>query len=87
VELKRRAKNAAAAHMNSKVQKGSCRTSPFCFSGDSCEIADLGKVSASARGARKLEPTKVQIVSDTDSVFAVVKNSLTPVKVQSANLP
>jgi predicted PurR-regulated permease PerM len=42
-------------------------------------IADLGKVSASAGGAQKLETTKVQIVSGPDSTLAVVKNSLTPV--------
>ena len=42
-------------------------------------IADLGKVSASAGGAQKLEPTKVEVVSATDSVFALVKDSLTPV--------
>ena len=42
-------------------------------------IADLGKVSASVEGVQKPEPTKVQIVSGTDSILTVVKNSLTPV--------
>src|ERR1700759_984101 len=42
-------------------------------------IADLGKVSESAGGAQKLQPTKVEVVSAEDSVFALVKNSLTPV--------
>jgi predicted PurR-regulated permease PerM len=40
-------------------------------------IADLGKVSASAGVAQKLEPTNVEVVSATDNVFALVKNSLT----------
>jgi predicted PurR-regulated permease PerM len=42
-------------------------------------IADLSKVSAAAGGAQKQEPANVQIVSSTDSVFAILKNSLTPV--------
>jgi hypothetical protein len=42
-------------------------------------IADLGKVSASVEGVQKPETTKVQIVSGTDSILAMVKNSLTPV--------
>jgi hypothetical protein len=36
-------------------------------------------LSASAGSAQKLEPTKVEVVSATDSVFALVKDSLTPV--------
>jgi AI-2E family transporter len=42
-------------------------------------ISDPGKVSSSAGSAQKLEPTKVEIVSATDSLFALVKNILTPV--------
>jgi predicted PurR-regulated permease PerM len=42
-------------------------------------IADLGKVSASVEGVQKSEPTKVQIVSGTDSLLTVVKNSLATV--------
>jgi predicted PurR-regulated permease PerM len=41
-------------------------------------ITDLGKVTASG-GFQQAEATKVQIVSGTDSVLAIVKNSLTPV--------
>ena len=42
-------------------------------------IADLGKVSASVEGVQKTEPTKVKIVSGTDNILTVVKNSLAPV--------
>src|ERR1700730_5075871 len=61
------------------IQKGPPGPLNLAFTNVGSMIADLGKVSTSAGGAQKLEPTKVQIVSATDSVFAVVKNSLTPV--------
>jgi predicted PurR-regulated permease PerM len=41
-------------------------------------ITDLGKVTASS-GVQQPEVTKVQIISGADNVFAILKNSLTPV--------
>src|SRR3984893_1707110 len=61
------------------IQKGPPGPLNLAFTNFGLMIADLGKVSASAGGAQKLEPTKVQIVSATDSIFSLVKNSLTPV--------
>jgi predicted PurR-regulated permease PerM len=61
------------------IQKGPPGPLNLAFTNVGSMIADLGKVSASAGGAQKLEPTKVQIVSATDSMFALVKDSLTPV--------
>jgi predicted PurR-regulated permease PerM len=61
------------------IQKGPPGPLNLAFTNVGSMIADLGKVSASAGGAQKLEPTKVEVVSATDSVFALVKNSLTPV--------
>ena len=61
------------------IQKGPPGPLNMAFTNVGSMIADLGKVSASAGGAQKLEPTKVEVVSATDSVFALVKNSLTPV--------
>jgi predicted PurR-regulated permease PerM len=61
------------------IQKGPPGPLNLAFTNVGSMISDLGKVSASAGGAQKLEPTKVQIVSATDSVFALVRNSLTPV--------
>src|ERR1700731_2817295 len=60
------------------IQKGPPGPLNLAFTNVGSMIADLGKVSTSAGGAQKLEPTKVQIVSATDSVFALVRNSLTP---------
>jgi predicted PurR-regulated permease PerM len=51
----------------------------LAFSNVGAVITDLGKVTASARGAEQPEATKVQIVSGADSVVAIVKKSLTPV--------
>jgi AI-2E family transporter len=51
----------------------------LAFSNVDAVIADLGKVSESAGVTEKQEPTKVQIVSGTDSILAIVKNSLAPV--------
>ena len=48
----------------------------LAFSNVDAVIADLGKVSASAGVTEKQAPTKVQIVSGTDSILVVVKNSL-----------
>jgi predicted PurR-regulated permease PerM len=61
------------------IQKGPPGPLNLAFTNVGSMIADLGKVSASAGGAQKLEPTNVQIVSATDSTFALVKDSLTPV--------
>ena len=61
------------------IQKGPPGPLNLAFTNIGSMIADLGKVSESAGGAQKLEPTKVEVVSATDSVFALVKNSLTPV--------
>jgi predicted PurR-regulated permease PerM len=61
------------------IQKGPPGPLNLAFTNVGSMIADLGKVSASAGGAQKLEPTKVEVVSATDGVFALVKNSLTPV--------
>ena len=61
------------------IQKGPPGPLNLAFTNVGSMIADLGKVSESARGAQKLAPTKVQIVSATDSMFALVKDSLTPV--------
>ena len=61
------------------IQKGPPGPLNLAFTNVGSMIADLGKVSESAGGAQKLEPTKVEVVSATDSVFALVKNSLTPV--------
>ena len=61
------------------IQKGPSGPLNLAFTNVGSMIADLGKVSASVEGAQKPEPTKVQIVSGTDSVLTLVKNSLTPV--------
>src|SRR3984957_19081940 len=61
------------------IQKGPPGPLNLAFTNIGSMIADLGKVSTSAGGAQKLEPTKVEVVSATDSVFSLVKNSLTPV--------
>jgi predicted PurR-regulated permease PerM len=61
------------------IQKGPPGPLNLAFTNVGSMISDLGKVSASAGGTQKLEPTKVQIVSATDSVFSLVRNSLTPV--------
>jgi hypothetical protein len=61
------------------IQKGPPGPLNLAFANVGSMIADLGKVSTSAGGAQKLEPTKVEVVSATDSVFALVKISLTPV--------
>jgi predicted PurR-regulated permease PerM len=61
------------------IQKGPSGPLKLAFTNVGSMIADLGKVSTSAGGAQKLEPAKVEVVSATDSVFALVKNSLTPV--------
>ncbi len=61
------------------IQKGPPGPLNLAFTNVGSMIADLGKVSESAGGAQKLEPTKVEVVSATDSVFALVRNSLTPV--------
>ena len=61
------------------IQKGPPGPLNLAFTNVGSMIADLGKVSASAGSAQKLEPTKVEVVSATDSVFALVKDSLTPV--------
>jgi predicted PurR-regulated permease PerM len=61
------------------IQKGPPGPLNLAFTNVGSMITDLGKVSASAGGAQKMEPTKVEVVSATDSVFALVKDSLTPV--------
>jgi predicted PurR-regulated permease PerM len=61
------------------IQKGPPGPLNLAFTNVGSMIADLGKVSASAGGAQKLEPTKVEVVSATGSVFSLVRNSLTPV--------
>ena len=55
------------------IQKGPPGPLNLAFTNVGSMIADLGKVSASAGSAEKLEPTKVEVVSATDSVFALVK--------------
>jgi predicted PurR-regulated permease PerM len=42
-------------------------------------IQDLSKVTAPAGTAQQAEPTKVQIVGGAESVFALVRNSMTPI--------
>ena len=42
-------------------------------------IEDLSKVTAPAGTAQQPEPTKVQIVGGAESVFALVRNSMTPI--------
>ena len=61
------------------IQKGPSGPLNLAFTNVDSMIADLSKVSASAGGVQKLQPTKVEVVSAADSVFALVKNSLTPV--------
>jgi len=61
------------------IQKGPPGPLNTAFSNVGAVIADLGKVTESARVAQQPEATKVQIVSGADSVVAIVKNSLTPV--------
>src|SRR6202021_395150 len=61
------------------VQKGPPGPLNLAFSNIGALVDDLSKVTASAESDQKLEATKVQIVSGTDSVIAIVKNSLTPV--------
>ena len=60
------------------IQKGPSGPLNLAFVNVDSMIADLSKVSASAGGAQKLQPTKVEVVSAADSVFALVRNSLTP---------
>jgi hypothetical protein len=61
------------------LQKGPPGPISLAISNVGSVIADLSKVSESAGGSQKLEPTKVQIVSSTESVFAILKNSAKPV--------
>jgi predicted PurR-regulated permease PerM len=61
------------------IQKGPPGPLNLAFTNVGSVFADLSKISESAGGAQKLEPTKVQIASSTDDIFAIVKNSLTPV--------
>jgi predicted PurR-regulated permease PerM len=61
------------------IQKGPPGPLNLAFTNVGSMIADLGKVSASVEGVQKTEPTKVQIVSGTDGILTVLKNSLTPV--------
>ena len=61
------------------IQKGPPGPLNLAFTNVGSMIADLGKVSASVEGVQKTEPTKVKIVSGTDSILTVVKNSLAPV--------
>jgi hypothetical protein len=42
-------------------------------------LDDRRSRQVSVEGVQKTEPTKVQIVSGTDSILTVVKNSLAPV--------
>ena len=61
------------------IQKGPSGPLNLAFTNVGLMIADLGKVSASVEGVQKSEPTKVQIVTGTDSILVFVKNSLAPV--------
>jgi predicted PurR-regulated permease PerM len=61
------------------IQKGPSGPLNSAFTNIGSIVADLGKVSASVEGVQKTEPTNVKIVSGTDSILTVVKNSLTPV--------
>ena len=61
------------------IQKGPPGPLNLAFTNVGSMIADLGTASASVEGVQKTEPTKVQIVSGTDSVLTVLKNSLAPV--------
>lgn len=62
------------------IQKGPPGPLNLAFHNVDALITDLGKVSASAGGAEKPEVSKVQIVSSgTDSIVAILKNSLMPV--------
>ena len=61
------------------IEKGPPGPLNLAFTNVGSMIADLGKVSASVEGVQKTEPTKVKIVSGTDSILTVVKNSLAPV--------
>jgi predicted PurR-regulated permease PerM len=62
------------------IQKGPPGPLNLAFHNLDALITDLGKVTASAGGAEKPEVSKVQIVSSgTDSIVAILKNSLMPV--------
>lgn len=60
------------------VQKGPPGPLNLAFSNIGALVDDLSKVTASAESGQKLEATKVQIVSGSDSIIAMVKNGLTP---------
>src|SRR5580700_9836990 len=60
------------------IQQGPPGPLNLALSNVNALITDLGKVTAS-RGVQQPEVTKVQIVSGADNVFAILKNSLTPV--------
>jgi predicted PurR-regulated permease PerM len=61
----------------SAIQQGPPGPLSLAFSNVGALIGDLGKVSASG-GVQQHEATKVQIVSGADNLFAILKNSLTP---------
>jgi predicted PurR-regulated permease PerM len=61
----------------SAIQQGPPGPLSLAFSNVGALIGDLGKVSASG-GVQQQEATKVQIVSGADNLFAILKNSLTP---------
>jgi predicted PurR-regulated permease PerM len=60
------------------IQQGPPGPLNLALSNVNALISDLGKVTASS-GAQPPEATKVQIISGADNVFAILKNSLTPV--------
>jgi predicted PurR-regulated permease PerM len=60
------------------IQQGPPGPLNLAFSNANALITDLGKVTAPG-GVQQPETTKVQIVSGADNVFAILKNSLTPV--------
>jgi predicted PurR-regulated permease PerM len=60
------------------IQQGPPGPLNLAFSNANALIADLGKVTAPS-GVQPAETTKVQIVNGADNVFAILKNSLTPV--------
>src|ERR1700691_2370843 len=60
------------------IQQGPPGPLNLAFSNANALIADLGKVTAPS-GVQPTETTKVQIVNGADNVFAILKNSLTPV--------
>jgi predicted PurR-regulated permease PerM len=61
------------------IQKGPPGPLNLAFRNVGELIDDLGKASAPVKSGQEVEPMKVQIASGTDTAWALIRNSMTPV--------